>query len=406
MVMSVNVSPVQLREASFVDDVRAALTDSGLPPNRLCLEITETAMVADLDAAAATLERLRALGVQFALDDFGTGHSSLTLLRRLPLDTVKVDRSLIRRVAVDASDAVLVQLAVDAAHTLGLRVCAEGIEEIDQAQQLVAMGCDTGQGWLFGRPSPPPRAGQPWPLTADSAAWRANGAPPVALGARDEVVVMAGRDRRITYVSPSSLRILGETPGELVGKPLGRLVGEGVESGPVTLRVLHRDEGFRWLRGMLQPLREEDGEVREILCVLTDVTSVVAREKALADSEELFRSAFSGAPIGIALSDFDGQLLRVNSALASLLGRTTAELLEMTVAQITHPDDLATDEANLDEVQHGAVEGHRVLKRYLHADGRAVPVEVHAASVRTAEGEPYCIVAHVLPATGPLRPVD
>jgi PAS domain S-box-containing protein len=406
MVMSVNVSPLQLRETSFVDDVHAALTDSGLAPERLCLEITETAMVADLDAAAATLQRLRALGVQFALDDFGTGHSSLTLLRRLPLDTVKVDRSLIRRVAVDASDAVLVQLAVDAAHTLGLRVCAEGIEEIDQAQQLVAMGCDTGQGWLFGRPSPPPQADQPWPLTADSAAWRANGAPPVALGARDEVVVMADRDRRITYVSPSSLRILGETPGELVGKPLGRMVGEEVESGPVTLRVLHREDGFRWLRGVLQPLREENGDVREILCVLSDVTTAVAREKALADSEELFRSAFSGAPIGIALSDFDGQLLRVNSALASLLGRTTSELLQMTVAQITHPDDQATDEANLDEVQHGAVDGHRVLKRYLHADGRAVAVEVHAASVRTAEGEPYCIVAHVLPATGPLRPGD
>ena len=78
----------------------------------------------------------------------------------------------------------------------------------------------------------------------------------------------------------------------------------------------------------------------------------------------------------------------------------------MTVAQITHPDDRATDEANLDEVQHGAVEGHRVLKRYLHADGHAVPVEVHAASVRTAEGEPYCIVAHVLPAAGPTRPSD
>ena len=129
-------------------------------------------MVADVDGAAATLQRLRALGVQFALDDFGTGHSSLTLLRRLPLDTVKVDRSLIRRVAVDASDAVLVQLAVDAAHTLGLRVCAEGIEELDRrsswwrwAATPARAGCSAGR-------RPPPRAGRPWPLTADAAvAW-------------------------------------------------------------------------------------------------------------------------------------------------------------------------------------------------------------------------------------------
>jgi PAS domain S-box-containing protein len=385
--------------------VRAALADSGLPPDRLCLEITETAMVADLDVAADTLHRLRELGVQFALDDFGTGHSSLTLLRNLPLDTVKIDRSLIRRVAVDASDAVLVQLAVDAAHTLGLKVCAEGIEELDQAQQLVAMGCDTGQGWLFGRPSPPPRPEQPWPLASTTPTWRANGVPPVVLSAHDDLVVMADRDRLVTYVSPASLRILGETPGELVGKPLDRLVGDDVDAGPVTLRVLHRDEGVRWLRGTVQPLREESGEVRELLCVLSDVTAAVAREKALADSEELFRSAFSGAPIGIALSDFDGQLLRVNSAMTTLLGRSSTELLGMTVAQITHPDDVAADEVNLDEVQHGGVEGHRVLKRYLHADGHEVHVEVHAASVRTAEGEPYCIVAHVLPVGGPFRPV-
>jgi PAS domain S-box-containing protein len=164
----------------------------------------------------------------------------------------------------------------------------------------------------------------------------------------------------------------------------------------VTFRVEHAREGSRWLRGIVQPLRGDDGQVRETLCVLSDVTTAVAREKALADSEELFRSAFSGAPIGIALSDFDGRLLRVNSALAELLGRSTTELLGMTVADITHPDDLAADASNLGEIRLGVAEAHRVHKRYLHADGHPVPVEVHAASVRTAEGEPYCIVAHVL----------
>lgn len=399
--VAVNVSPVQLREVEFVEDVRIALEDSGLRPDLLCLEITETALVADVGAAAATLRALRALGVRLALDDFGTGHSSLTLLRNLPLDLVKIDRSLIRRVAVDAFDAVLVQLAVDAAHTLGLRVCAEGIEELEQAQQLVAMGCDTGQGWLFGRPSPPPGPHRPWPLQPSVPSWRGADAPPVAVRPRDDLVVMADRDRVVTYASPSCLQILGETPAELLGRPLDRLIGDHVEEGPATVRVRHRDDGVRWLRGTVQPLREESGEIREILCVLTDVTTAVAREKQLADSEELFRSAFSGAPIGIALSDFDGQLLRVNAALADLLGRSTAELLGMTVGEITHPDDRAADVLNLDEVQHGRVEGHQVLKRYLHADGHAIPVEVHAASVRTAEGEPYCIVAHVLPRTGP-----
>ncbi len=395
--MAVNVSPLQLSEPAFVDDVRKALTDSGLAPNRLCLEVTETAMVTDLDGAASTLAALRDLGVQFALDDFGTGHSSLTLLRNLPLDVVKIDRSLIQRVAVDAPDAVLVQLVIDAAHTLGMRVCAEGVEETNQAQQLVAMGCDTGQGWLFGRPAPPPEAEQPWPLASTPSPWLESATAPVALSGREDLVVMADRHDLVSYVSASYRRILGAPPSELVGKPLSSLLGTSHgQEGPVSLQLLHRDGGHRWLRGVVQPLRDDHGEVRETLCVLSDVTAAVARERALADSEELFRSAFSGAPIGIALSDFDGRLLRVNSALAQLLGRTTTELLGMTVAEITHPDDVVVDSANLGEVQTGQASGHRVTKRYLHADGHVLHVEVHAAGVRTSEGEPYCIVAHVL----------
>ena len=165
LVMSVNVSPVQLRESSFVDDVREALEESGLEPERLVLEVTETAIVTDVPDAAATLRKVRDLGVQWALDDFGTGHSSLTLLRNLPLQSVKIDRSLISKVATGAQDAVLVQLVVDAAHTLGLRVCAEGIEEVDQAQQLVSLGCDVGsrepRRWCSPPAFPSPRRAGP-----------------------------------------------------------------------------------------------------------------------------------------------------------------------------------------------------------------------------------------------------
>ena len=401
LIVSVNVSPVQLREPSFVDDVCATLEETGLPPDRLCLEVTETAIVADVDDAAAVLRRLKDLGVQIALDDFGTGHSSLTLLRSLPLDLVKIDRSLIRGVASDAHDAVLVQLVVDAAHTLGLRVCAEGIELPEQAQQLVAMGCDTGQGWLFGRPGPSPEPGRPWPLDVEAPSWLEPAvSPPVALSGSDDLVVMTDAVRRVTYVSASCRRILGRMPSEVVGRQLDELLGAGHDEGPVTLCLTHKDGAPRWLRGVVQPLHNTSGDVQEILCVLSDVTATVVRERALADSEELFRSAFSGAPIGIALSDFEGRLLRVNPALASLLGRSPTELLDLTVADITHPDDLRTDERNLSATRNGSVTHHRVLKRYLHADGHPIPVEVHAANVHSAEGEPYCVVAHVLSAPG------
>jgi PAS domain S-box-containing protein len=207
---------------------------------------------------------------------------------------------------------------------------------------------------------------------------------------------MTDRHGLVSYVSASCRRILGRMPSEVVGRPLHELLGPGHGEGPVTLQVSHKDEGPRWLRGVVQPLHDDTGDVREILCVLSDVTSTVAGEKALADSEELFRSAFSGAPIGIALSDFDGRLLRVNPALAELLGRPIAELLHMTVADITHPDDLVADQVNLAASRSGRVDRVRVRKRYVHADGHPIPVEVHAASVHAADGELYCVVAHVL----------
>jgi PAS domain S-box-containing protein len=220
----------------------------------------------------------------------------------------------------------------------------------------------------------------------------------VALSGSEDLVVVTDRDRRVTYVSASCRRMLGRMPSEVVGRPLGELLGDGHDEGPATLRVAHKDGTPRWLRGIVQPMHDVSGDVREILCVLSDVTATVDREKALADSEELFRSAFSGAPIGIALSDYDGRLLRVNPALAELLGRSVSELLRMNVADITHPDDHRNDALNLAEVRTGLVSQHRVVKRYVHADGGTLPVEVYAASVHTAEGEPYCVVAHVLPA--------
>ena len=141
--------------------------------------------------------------------------------------------------------------------------------------------------------------------------------------------------------------------------------------------------------------------------MLSDVTSTVAREKALADSEELFRSAFSGAPIGIALSDFDGRLLRVNPALADLLGRSAAELLEMTVARHHPPRRPAPPtRPNLARSARARSASTGCSSATCTPTASAVPVEVYAASVRTAEGEPYCIVAHVLPAAGPTRPSD
>jgi diguanylate cyclase (GGDEF)-like protein len=152
--ISVNVSPRQLAEPSFIDDVARALSRSGLPPGALVLEITETALMLDVDAGLARLQAIKDLGVRLALDDFGTGFSSLNRLRTLPIDIVKIDKSFIDHIGCDGQDRALVQGVMDFTRALGLISIAEGVEESDQYNVLEELGCDAIQGYLFAKPRP------------------------------------------------------------------------------------------------------------------------------------------------------------------------------------------------------------------------------------------------------------
>ncbi len=152
--IAVNLSARQFRDGNLVEIVRAALMDSGLPPQRLVLEITESTMMSDLDATTAALEQIDALGVAVAIDDFGTGYSSLAYLKRFPVSELKVDRSFVRDAVNNADDATIVRAVVDLAHALGMRVVAEGVENDDQIALLRGLGCDWMQGFRLGRPMP------------------------------------------------------------------------------------------------------------------------------------------------------------------------------------------------------------------------------------------------------------
>ncbi|MBT0770940.1 bifunctional diguanylate cyclase/phosphodiesterase [Kineosporia sp. J2-2] len=153
--VSVNVSALQIAQPSFFREVLQALTDSGLPASCLCLELTETAVIGDMRSTAQLLREIRDLGVSIALDDFGTGFSSLTMLRDLPADLVKIDKSFVDKVTDETSaDSVLTRLVVSTAHSLGMRVVAEGVETAEQAGLLGSMGCDVLQGWLIAKPQP------------------------------------------------------------------------------------------------------------------------------------------------------------------------------------------------------------------------------------------------------------
>lgn len=154
LVISVNVSPAQLMGTGLIDEVRRALSQSGLPADRLEIEITEGIFLDDAEAALANLHALKALGVQIALDDFGTGYSSLAYLRRFPFDTLKIDRAFVRELMTHADARAIVRTIVELARLLGMRTVAEGVEEPAQLEVLHRAGCSSVQGYLLARPAP------------------------------------------------------------------------------------------------------------------------------------------------------------------------------------------------------------------------------------------------------------
>ncbi|WP_380165226.1 EAL domain-containing protein [Jannaschia sp. R86511] len=400
--VAVNVSAVQLTERRFADDVLEVLRRTGLPARRLCLEITETADLADLDLAVEVLARVRAAGVRTALDDFGTGRSALSAMRLLPLDVVKIDRGFVTGLARDATDAVLVRGLVDAAHHLGLEVCAEGVEELDQALALVGLGVDRAQGWLFGRPTP----------QACSATARAVEGVVGVVDSVDEFTVVVDADRRVRFASSGARSVLGEA----------------VPMGPSAIRLVHPDHraeftalvadalpgrsteatlrtaddavrGARWIRVRAQAFRRPGAVGQEVVLTVRDVHDRVSAETDAAVLDHVLRAAIDVAPVAIAVSDLDGRLLRSNAAFASMLGRPIDGpdgVVGRFVADLTHPDDRGQDDDNLGQVRTG--ERHQVVhKRYLHADGTAVPAVCEVLVVTAPSGLPVALVAHARP---------
>jgi diguanylate cyclase (GGDEF)-like protein len=152
LTLSVNVSAKQLAQPDLVEQVERVLQESGFDPRRLKLEITESVVMANAEAAIVMLERLRALGVSLSIDDFGTGYSSLSYLHRLPVNILKVDRSFVGRMSAGDENAEIVRTIIVLARNLGMEVVAEGIETREQLEQLRELNCDYGQGYFFSKP--------------------------------------------------------------------------------------------------------------------------------------------------------------------------------------------------------------------------------------------------------------
>ncbi len=152
--VAVNLSARQFRQEDLKAKITAFLQHSGIESEWLELELTETAVMQDIQASSVLLNDLRKMGVKISMDDFGTGYSSLSMLKRLPLDTLKIDQSFVREVTEEQDNAAIVNAVITLGQSLRFRVVAEGVETQEQLELLQGLGCDEVQGYLFSRPLP------------------------------------------------------------------------------------------------------------------------------------------------------------------------------------------------------------------------------------------------------------
>jgi len=154
LVMTVNLSARQFQQPDLADRVAAVIARAGISPDQLCLEVTESVMMDDVDAATLMLKRLKEIGLCLAIDDFGTGYSSLSYLKRFPVDFVKIDKSFVADLGEGAVDSEIVRAVIRLAAAIGIRTVAEGVETEEQLRRLRTMGCPMVQGYYLSRPQP------------------------------------------------------------------------------------------------------------------------------------------------------------------------------------------------------------------------------------------------------------
>ena len=154
MVIAVNLSPRQFRQADLLKRIQSILEETGLRPERLELEVTETAIMDNAASAIRLLNDIHDMGVQLSIDDFGTGYSSLAYLKQLPVSILKIDQSFVKGLTSEPDDAAIVKAVIAMAKSLHLAVTAEGVETPGQLEALAGLGCDNYQGYLFSKPLP------------------------------------------------------------------------------------------------------------------------------------------------------------------------------------------------------------------------------------------------------------
>jgi PAS domain S-box-containing protein len=377
LMLSVNISPIQLRDRTLPEQIQRALERGSFSPRRLILEITESALVLNLDLASAIAQELKALGAQLALDDFGTGYSSLRHLEALPFDKIKIDSSFVRTMTYRRGSRKIAAAVAGLGHSLGMETVAEGIEEQAHADMLQYLGCELGQGWLYGKPMPAaelpavlaaqvfvpgPEAAAAPGIAADMAlhleaqpAQRLaqlqaiyDGAP-VGLSFLDRNLRTISLNRRLAEMTGIPVHaLLGRTIAEVLPEAFPQIVPylrralQGESVGGVEFQLVNPASSgqYNTLLASFQPVRDEVNETTGISLAVVDITERKRTEKALAESEDHYHHAVELNPEVPWTADADGMILDAGPRWETLTGLTWEEALGNGWLKALHPDDL------------------------------------------------------------------
>jgi diguanylate cyclase (GGDEF)-like protein/PAS domain S-box-containing protein len=373
LTLSVNISPVQLRNSTLQELIRNAAERTEFSLKRLIVEITESALIDNLDHARKIADELKAMGCKLALDDFGTGYSSLSHLQSLPFDELKVDRSFVSSMTERRESRKIVAGVVGLGQSLGLRTVAEGIETREQAEAMLWLGCDFGQGWYYGRPMPAEDipsvlatlrrklttesvsplktiADLDGPLSQRIAHLQAvyDGAP-VGLCFLDKKLRHANINQRLADFNgiPISDHI-GRTVAELVHPDLYRAIepyllralkGEVMTGLEVTAPPQPGKE-CRTFTSSYQPAFDEAGEVIGISIAVLDTSQAKRTEITLLETEVRHSSTLLFSPHIPWIMDSEGRNLEVSPLWETITGQTPEQTLGFGFQAVIHPDDL------------------------------------------------------------------
>jgi PAS domain S-box-containing protein len=370
--LAFNISPVQLRDRSLPERIRRIAKATLFPLSRLVLEITESALVDDLDSAIAIVSELKAMGCKLALDDFGTGYSSLHHLQSLPFDKLKVDRSFISSMVEQRDSRKIVAAVVGLGQSLGLTTVAEGIETQEQAEMMLWLGCDFGQGYFYGRPIP----AEELPLsvstrreetvTRNMSAWKRISATNLDVSPSQRLaqlqalydgapVGLAFVDQQLRYVNLN--RKLADMNGSGIEDHLGSdiagivpeffpqiepylrraLVGEATSEIEITASTTGETRLVSY-----QPARDEAGEIVGVAIAVMDITERKRVEDALKSSEAHYRSMVDLNPQVLWIMDPQGRNLDASPRWDKLTGLMKLHSTDHEWLKCVHPEDLQT----------------------------------------------------------------